>query len=199
MSATAPHSASAPAQGLRTPAAAGAFAIPAVETERLILRAPAERDFPAMAEFYGSERARFVGGPTTPELAWRMLAMETGHWLLRGYGRWIAEDKATGATVGMVGLFNPEGWPEPEIGWDLFNGFEGRGFATEAGRAARSFAYDVLGLPTVMSLVKPPNTASARVAERLGCVREGTFIHERHGPMDVWRHPSARALAEATA
>lgn len=175
------------------------FTIPTIETERLILRAPAERDFPPMAEFYGSDRARFVGGPTTPELTWRMLAMEAGHWLLRGYGRWIAEEKATGATVGMVGLFNPEGWPEPEIGWDLFNGFEGRGFATEAGRAVRAFAYDVLHLPTVMSLVKPPNTASARVAERLGCVREGTFIHERHGVMDVWRHPSARALAEAAA
>ncbi|MGD9918861.1 MAG: GNAT family N-acetyltransferase [Paenirhodobacter sp.] len=169
------------------------FDIPTVETERLILRAPHERDFPTFAEFYASDRASFVGGPISPELSWRMLAMETGHWALRGYGRWIAEEKATGATVGMIGLFNPEGWPEIEIGWDLFNGFEGRGFATEAGRAARRYAYEVVGLKTVMSLVKPPNLASARVAERLGCVREGTFLHERHGPMNVWRHPTPAA------
>jgi len=175
------------------------FDIPRIETERLILRAPAETDFPAFAAFYGSERARFVGGPITPELAWRMLAMETGHWALRGYGRWIAEEKTSGAPVGMIGLFNPEGWPEIEIGWDLFNGFEGKGYATEAARAARSHAYDVLGLPAVMSLVKPANTASARVAERLGARLEDQFLHERHGPMNLWRHPAAADLRKGAA
>jgi len=168
--------------------------IPTLETERLILRAPCQRDFPVFAEFYGSERASFVGGPLTAELAWRMLAMEIGHWTLKGFGRWIAEEKATGLSVGMIGVFCPEAWPEPEIGWDLFNGFEGRGFATEAGRAARAYAYDVLKLRTVMSLVKPGNTGSARVAERLGATLEGTYMHERHGPMQVWRHPSPEAL-----
>lgn len=170
------------------------FDIPTLETERLILRAPRQSDFAPFADFYGSERASFVGGPLSAELAWRMLAMETGHWALRGYGRWIAEEKATGLAVGMIGLFNPEGWLEIEIGWDLFNGFEGRGFATEAARAARRHAYGTMGLRTVMSLVKPPNAASARVAERLGCVLEGTFLHERHGPMNVWRHPASEVV-----
>lgn len=177
----------------------GVFHIPVIETERLVLRAPRESDFKAFAEFYGSERARFVGGPTTPELAWRILAMETGHWLLRGYGRWIVEEKATGLTAGMVGLFNPEGWPEIELGWDLFNGFEGRGFATEAGRAVRTHAYDVMALPTLISVIKPGNTASMAVAKRLGAVREGVFQHERQGPMQVWRHPAPAALKAGAA
>ncbi|MDD8022883.1 MAG: GNAT family N-acetyltransferase [Paracoccaceae bacterium] len=173
--------------------------IPVLETERLILRGPGPQDVAPFVAFYASDRAGFVGGPCGAEPAWRMLAMEIGHWTLRGYGRWIAEDKATGAAVGMIGLFNPEGWPEPEIGWDLFNGFEGQGYATEAARAARRYAYDVLGLPTVISLMRVANTASARVAERLGARLEGQFTHERHGLMNIWRHPAPADLREVAA
>lgn len=174
-------------------------AIPTLETDRLVLRAPGPQDLPAIYDFYDSERSRFVGGPCSHEQAWRFLAMEIGHWALRGYGRWTVEERATGAVVGMVGLFNPEGWPEPEIGWDLFNGYEGRGYATEAARAARAYAYDTLGLDTVISLTRIANTQSAAVAQRLGATLEGTFHHERHGMMNVWRHLSPAQLKEQAA
>jgi RimJ/RimL family protein N-acetyltransferase len=164
--------------------------IPTLETDRLILRAPAAADFAPFAEFYASDRASFVGGPLGAEQAWRMLAMEIGHWSLNGFGRWIVETRDTGTAVGLVGLFEPEGWPEPEIGWDLFNGHEGRGYATEAALAARDYAYDILGWPTAISLVKPGNDGSAAVARRLGARPDGTFTHERHGPMAIWRHPA---------
>ena len=177
----------------------GAIDIPVIETERLILRAPAARDLPALYGFYDSERSSFVGGPMSHELAWRQLGLEIGHWVLRGYGRWTVEEKATGATAGMVGIFNPEGWPEAEIGWDLFEGFEGRGYATEAALATRGFAYGTLGLKTIISLIKPANLASAGVARRMGAVREGGFTHERHGPMEVWRHLSPEQLKEMAA
>jgi RimJ/RimL family protein N-acetyltransferase len=170
--------------------------IPTLTTERLILRAPAAQDFAPFAAFYASDRAAFVGGPLTAEASWRMLAMEIGHWSLKGFGRWIVELKGGGDAVGLVGLFDPEGWPEPEIGWDLFNGFEGCGYATEAGLAARSYAYDVLGWPTAISLVKPGNDGSAAVARRMGALPDGNFVHERHGPMAIWRHPSPDALAD---
>ncbi len=87
--------------------------IPVLTTERLILRAPEARDFDIFAAFYASPRAHFVGGPLSRELAWRMLAMEIGHWRLKGFGRWILERRDTGATAGLVGPFQPEGWPEP--------------------------------------------------------------------------------------
>ncbi len=72
------------------------FQIPELETERLRLRAPHLDDWPAMCEFFASDRAKFVGGPMTAEQTWRGLATETGHWALRGYGRWALEEKATG-------------------------------------------------------------------------------------------------------
>jgi len=163
---------------------------PTLTTDRLTLRAPGPRDFPALAAFYGSERSKFVGGPMTAETTWRQLACEIGHWTLCGYGRWTVLQTDTGTPVGMVGLWNPKGWPEPEIGWDLFDGFEGRGYATEAAIAARDFAYDTLGWTTAISLVKPDNRASARVAERLGARRDGTFAHARFGVLDIYRHPA---------
>ncbi|MGR3323465.1 MAG: GNAT family N-acetyltransferase [Pseudooceanicola sp.] len=168
--------------------------IPVLHTERLTMRGPDARDIAPIRDFYASDRSQFVGGPLTAELAWRQLGTEIGHWTLRGYGRWMVDVTDTGETVGMVGLWNPEGWPEPELGWDLFEGQEGKGYATEAAQAARAYAYDVLGWQTLISLVKPANTASAAVAQRLGAALDSAFTHERWGPMQVWRHPAPDML-----
>ncbi|MEX0286120.1 MAG: GNAT family N-acetyltransferase [Paracoccaceae bacterium] len=168
--------------------------IPVLETDRLILRAPKAEDFDRFAAFFGSDRARYVGGPITREQAWRALAAELGHWHLRGYGRWALEEKETGAFCGIIGLWYPEGWPEPEIGWELMDGFEGRGFATEAAIAARTYAYDVVKLPTLISLILHENIGSARLAERLGATLEGEFTHQRLGLMQVWRHLGPEAV-----
>lgn len=170
--------------------------IPEIRTERLILRAPRQSDFAGFSGFYSSDRSSFVGGPLTEEVAWRVLAAEIGHWTLRGYGRWAVEVAETGEFVGIIGLWNPWGWPEPEIGWDLMNGHEGKGYATEAARAAREYAYGTLGWTTAISLVNPKNTGSARVAERLGARPDGTsFTHERYGYHDIWRHPAPEEAA----
>lgn len=170
------------------------FHIPTLNTERLHLRAPTLADFDAVAGFYAEERSHFVGGPLTREQAWRMLSQEAGHWVLQGYGRWILEEKSTGATVGVVGLWCPEGFPERELGWDLFKGATGKGYAAEAGTAARAYAYDTLGWTTLISLVAAGNDASAAVATRLGAKPDGTFLHERFGEAQVFRHPGAEAL-----
>lgn len=169
--------------------------IPELETERLRLRAPAPADFEPMAAFWASDRARFVGGVLTRMQAWRAFAAQIGHWALNGYGHWSVEERATGAYVGRVGLWFPETWPEPEIGWTLMDGCEGRGFATEAARAARRHAYDTLGWSTAISLIDPENLASQAVATRLGCARDGVFHHPEGWRADIWRHPAAEETA----
>ncbi len=167
--------------------------VPTLDTERLRLRGPELRDFEAYCAFYASPRSSFVGGPQTPELAWRTLALEAGHWALRGFGRWTVEEKSSGLAVGTVGLWHPEGFPENELGWDLFDGATGKGYATEAGLAARTYAYDTLGWTTVVSMIANGNDASARVASRLGAAYDYDFTHERYGAMQVWRHPGPAA------
>lgn len=168
--------------------------IPRLETANLILREYRQSDYPAFADFYETERSRFIGGPLTREMAWRSLATHLGHWALRGYGFWAVEDKATGQFCGHVGLWFPEGWYEPEVGWVLMGPAEGRGIAFEAAIAARAYAYDRLGWQTAVSMIDPGNIRSIRLAQRLGCRMEGVYSHVRLGPMEIWRHPAPSEL-----
>ena len=170
------------------------FQIPELETERLRLRAPQLGDWEAMSDFYASEHSQFVGGPTTAEQTWRILATETGHWALRGFGRWALEEKATGNYVGNCGLWEPDGFPEMELGWDLQESATGNGYATEAALAARAYAYNTLGRSTLISMIAPNNAGSKGVATRLGARHEKMFTHVTFGEVEIWRHPSPEAL-----
>jgi len=164
--------------------------IPTLTTDRLTLCAIGPQHFEPVRDFYASERSSFVGGPQNDDRAWRTLAAEAGHWILRGYGRFAVELTATGEMVAMVGGWNPVGWPEPEIGWDVMNGHEGHGYATEAGRATRDWLYQSCDWTTAISLIAEGNTGSEGVAARLGCTRERDFVHQTFGPMSIWRHPA---------
>ncbi len=170
------------------------FTAPTLETERLILRAPQLSDAEAHAAFMASERAEFVGGPTTTERAWRVLALEVGHWVLRGFGRWVLIEKGADTPIGIVGLWRPEGFPENELGWDLFDDAMGKGYATEAARAARAYAYQTLGWTTLTSMIDPRNAASAAVATRLGAAFDYEYEHPHFGPVTIWRHPGPEDL-----
>ena len=171
-----------------------AAAIPRLETGDLVLRAPVPRDLDAHAAFRASDRSRHVGGPWLDRAsAWQHLCGAAGQWVLRGYGRWIVADRATDAPLGLVGLHHPEEWPEPEIGWSVYAEAEGRGIALAAATAARAYAYDTLGWRTVMSAVVPDNTRSMRLAERMGCVPDGSFQFNGTD-VTIMRHPAPEAL-----
>lgn len=72
-----------------------------IETDRLVLRRWTAEDFESYRDYYADEEnARFVGGRRHPDDAWRRLAMEIGHWELRGFGRWAVVEKETGSLVG---------------------------------------------------------------------------------------------------
>lgn len=163
--------------------------IPTLTTERLTLRAPVLADVEPYAAFYATDRAQFVGGPMTREQVWRGVAAEIGHWSLRGYGRWSVEETQSGLFCGLIGLWFPDGWPEPEIGWDLVGAAEGRGIAYEAAMASRDYAYQRLGWTTAISLVADGNTRSMALARRMGAVEVEPFTHERYGAMRTFRHP----------
>ncbi|MEQ6201959.1 GNAT family N-acetyltransferase [Sulfitobacter sp. HNIBRBA2951] len=162
--------------------------IPVINTERLILRGPRESDFEAFAAFGASERSRWVGGPYPRIRNWGGFLATFGHWALRGYGMWMLEDRTTGATAGRVGMIYNDGWEEPELGWHIFDGFEGKGMAYEAAEAARSYAATHYNLDGVISYIAPDNLRSIALAERLGATLErvGTLLgHEAH----IYRHP----------
>ncbi|MCA8971584.1 MAG: GNAT family N-acetyltransferase [Planctomycetes bacterium] len=142
-----------------------------LETERLILRrVDADRDFDAWAAAMADEdTVRYTVGKTMSRAeAWRSMASVLGHWQIRGYGFFSVECKQTGAWVGRVGPWFPEGWPEPEIGWTIAPTHLRRGYATEAGRACLRYAFEELGWKRTIHCILEGNVASIGVAEKLG-------------------------------
>ncbi len=145
-------------------------ALPDLETARLRLRQFREDDLDAYARITSdAEVMRYVGGgPLSRDEAWRSLGYILGHWKIRGFGLWAAEEKATGALIGRIGLYRPEGWPGLEVGWLVERSRWGRGLAGEGGAAALDHAFLRLEARRLISVIEPLNSASIRVAEKLG-------------------------------
>ena len=166
------------------------FRIPEIETERLRMRLPRLDDLATHAKFRASERSRGVGGPFDFPSSFHHLAGIIGQWQLRGYSRWMVADKSTDEPFGVVGIYHPEDWPEPEIGWSIYSSAEGRGIAFEAAMATREFVYSTLGWTRIVSLIMDDNDRSIRLAKRMGCTREGKpFVHPDLGTLNIWVHP----------
>lgn len=171
-------------------------AAPTLDTERLILRGPALGDVDPLAAFYAdAAHCKGFGGPFDRADSWRWFALNIGHWHIHGYGYFTIEEKATGAALGITGIWNPEGWPEPELGYALFPGHEGKGIALEAARRARQWAYDDLGFSTLSSHIVPGNDRSVALAERLGAWYESSYQNPHMGEDRIFRHPGPEALA----
>jgi RimJ/RimL family protein N-acetyltransferase len=173
---------------------------PRLMTERLVLRAPRASDFDVFAPAVMSDRARFVGGGADKDIghAWRVLAILSGHWHLRGCGTFVLEDRAYGRAIGSAGPWYPGDWPEAELGWWIWSAEdEGKGYAREAVEALRRHVYTDLGWSTAVSYIDPRNDRSRALAQRLGCVRDPAAPRpERDPALEVWRHPSpAEVLA----
>ena len=165
-----------------------------LETERLIMRGWRESDLEPLSAFYADEESsRFVGGVSARDMVWRAIATYIGHWVLRGYGFWVLEEKATGEFAGWCGPWFPEGWPEPEIGWGLMPPARGKGYATEAAKRAREHAYGELGWTTVVSNIAPEIFASQAVATRLGA-KPDYQMELRGAPVILYRHPSPNEI-----
>lgn len=142
---------------------------PTLETARLILRPPMREDFEAYAATLQDEKtARFIGGVSPPEAAWRAFASMVGSWVLQGFGAFTVIEKASGARIGRVGPLQPLGWPGTEVGWTLARPFWGKGYAVEAATAAIDWAFDTLGWSDVIHCIEPANAPSIAVATRLG-------------------------------
>ncbi len=168
--------------------------IPEIETERLRLRAPRASDYEPFVAFRMSERALGVGGPYTRTEAFDQFGELFGHWVVRGFGRWLVADRQTDEALGVVGLLYPPDWPEPEIAWAVFENGEGRGIAFEAATASRTYAYDKLGWRRVVSLIVPSNSRSIELAKRMGAIFEAPYQHPTIGPMQIWCHLGPEAL-----
>jgi [ribosomal protein S5]-alanine N-acetyltransferase len=147
----------------------GLTGTPVLRTPRLILRAPVAADWPVFRDFAMSDRTAFVGGAKPEAEAAQKFAAFFGHWVMRGFGRLIAE---RADAPGPIGHFGPMQWlhaDEVELTWSLWTpAAEGRGYATEAARAMQDWAFGELGIRTARAEVHRDNHASHAIARRLG-------------------------------
>ena len=130
-----------------------------IETERLILRPPNGDDFESWAAFQADpDVTTYIGGPKSRAESWRSLCAMVGVWHVRGYAMFSVLLKDSGQWIGRIGPWYPEGWPGTEVGWGIAAEFSGKGYALEA---------------EVASMNYPENTASIRLAERVGATNRG--------------------------
>lgn len=169
---------------------------PVLETERLILRHVRASDIEYFAEAHADEEvSRHVGGPIGREDAWRRALTGAGFWGVLGIGLWAVERRADGKTIGHIGFFDfqrdmtPSIAGEPEMGWIFRRDAQGQGYASEAGLAALRW-FDVtfpgVSVPAIISI---ENTASMRLAERLGFERQPDGVY-REEPTAIFRRPA---------
>lgn len=164
--------------------------IPALTTDRLVLRAPDVTDFGSFAGHFQSQRSVHEEGPLDCAGAWREFATGVAGWLLRGYGSLSVTDCATGSYLGEVSIYRLATYPEPEIGWMVLPEAEGRGIAFEAASALRDWAYATFGWTTLVSYIAPANARSIRLAERLGAWRDPDAPLPEDDDCLVYRHPA---------
>lgn len=147
-----------------------------IDTERLTLRLPTLKDFGDSALMWSDQAIiRHVGGrPFTREESWLRLLRHVGHWQVFDFGFWIVREKFGGRFVGEVGLgdFRREMTPnfsgDPEMGWVLALEAHGKGYATEAARAALAWMDSRHRPARTVCMIEPENAASLRVAAKCG-------------------------------
>jgi RimJ/RimL family protein N-acetyltransferase len=165
-----------------------------IRTDRLLLRRWTDADSEPYVTLCGDpEVMRHIADGSTLEPAAAVAQIERfeRHWEQYGYGLWAVELLDGGGFVGFAGLsqplFLPEVMPAVELGWRFAVTHWGKGYATEAGRAALDFGFDQVGLDRVIGIADDSNTASWRVMEKLGMTLERTTVYPGAGvPLRVY-------------
>lgn len=153
-----------------------------IETARLILRPWRDSDLPPFAEQNADPVVmRYLVGPLTRVQSDKYVAQAVRHLAETGYCKWAVEAPGVAPFIGAVGLsrvkFSASFTPAVEVAWRLHRAYWGRGYATEAARAAIGDGFSRVGLSEIVALTTLGNTASQRVMERLGMTRTIEFDH----------------------
>jgi len=162
---------------------------PTLNTERLVLRGWNKDDFPLFATFKAdTEKNQYsIGGAADRVRAWGAFTAMCGEWALSNYGMFAVQKQNDPTAIGYAGIWFPPDIEEPELAWALFEGNEGKGFATEAAIAAKLWAQKTFGWGRLMSFIHPENSPSIALAERMGATKENETVL-RGEPRLVFRH-----------
>jgi RimJ/RimL family protein N-acetyltransferase len=154
-----------------------------LSTPRLTLREFVAADADALALIISDpETMRHYPAPLDSAAVEAWIARNRVRYRDDGHGLWAMCLKESGELIGDCGLIQQEveGLTEIEIGYHLRRDQWGKGYATEAARACRDWAFANLDVERLISLIRPENLPSCRVAERNG--------------MTIWKQVNWREL-----
>lgn len=148
------------------------------DTPRLKLRQWKKDDFPVFAALNADPVVmEYFPNPLTETESNKMANRIQSDISERGWGFWAVEEKSSENFTGFVGLHTPipelPFSPCVEIGWRLDKAYWGKGYATEAARAALKVAFEHLELPEIYSFTPAGNIRSRAVMERISMVNTG--------------------------
>ena len=163
-------------------------------TENLVLAPVTAADQAALLAHWTTPQVRqfmFDGAVLTGAEIAAAIADSTASFQTGGYGLWLLRPAGRAPLAGGAPLAGTAGLrPLEDLGleiiWSLAPEAQGRGYATEAARAVLDYALGPLGLPEVLAEIDEGNTASARVAERLG-LTAFAVVPGLLGPMTRYR------------
>ncbi|WP_282123299.1 GNAT family N-acetyltransferase [Algibacter mikhailovii] len=148
-----------------------------IETERLILRELRLTDLEGMFELDSDpEVHRFLGNKPikTKEESQIIIEKVLGQYEEYGIGRWAIIEKNTGVFMGWSGIkfntdYNMNGFEQYyDVGYRLIKRFWGKGYATESGKAAVDYAFNILNLPELFATTEIGNQASHNALLKIG-------------------------------
>lgn len=142
-----------------------------LETPRLIVREFCAEDVDALAHVISDpETMRFYTAPFNRGEVQEWIERNRRRYSKDGHGLWAMILKTSGGLIGDCGLVvqDVDGTNEIEVAYHVRRDLWGQGLATEAARACRDFGFAHLPVERLISLIRPENLASRRVAEKNG-------------------------------
>lgn len=151
--------------------------IPMINTTHLTLRGMRAEDFRRFAQIWTKPDvvAQITGKPRSKAQSWDAFLRNAGHWQITGFGQWAIQPRGQEDLAGQVGFFfgsralGDDFDPFPEAGWVLDPDMQGRGLGFEAALAAHEW-FDRIITGRTVCIITPENSASLKVAEKLGYV-----------------------------
>jgi RimJ/RimL family protein N-acetyltransferase len=149
---------------------------PTIRTPRLHLRLWRDEDLPAFAALNTDPRVmEWLPRPLDRAESDARVSRMRDHFARHGFGFWAVEAPGVADFIGSVGLavpdFEAHFTPCVEVGWRLAHEHWGKGYATEAARAALDFGFRQLALEEIVAFTVPANRRSRGVMERIGMSR----------------------------
>ena len=155
-----------------------------LETERLYLREMKQSDFGSLCKILQDQEAMYAyEGAFCDDEVQEWLDRQIARYQKWGFGLWAVVLKENGEMIGQCGL-TMQPWKEDEvleIGYLFWRSYWHNGYAVEAAKACKKYAFETLKAKEVCSIIRDTNTASQKVAMRNGMTRKDMWLKHYKG------------------